>query len=279
VIGMAAGESKDVTIDLGEDYVPAEHAGKQLAVHLELLRLDRRRLPDLDDQFAKSLGSFESLAQLREILERSLRQQGQEQALNSHVEAVVRRVVEISAVDVPPPLVDQEVEDMMRRLQENVEQQRRISMDTYTRIIGKTLEEIRQETRPAAEESVRRDLVLDALAEAEDVAVPEEEVEEQVRLMASASTLSTKERRRLLASDDLHQRIRRRLRRQHAISHLLELTTPPEQVTTTPAEDVVAEAGTTGAEEPVAVAAAAVADAGAGDVPADPPVQQNEQEN
>jgi trigger factor len=279
VVGMTAGESKDVRIDLGEDYIPAEHAGKQMQLHLELLRLDRRQLPALDDEFAKSLGAFETLAQLREMLGRSLRQQRQEQALNSHIEEVVRRVVEISSVDVPPPLVDQEVDDMMRRLQENVEQQRRITMDTYTRIIGKTLEELRQEARPAAEESVRRDLVLDAVAEAEEIAVPDAEVDEQVRLVASATTLSTKERRRLLASEDLRQRIRRRLRRQYAVSRLMELIGPLEQQApeTPPVQEAVAETGAGAAEDPVAVAAAAVE--GTGEAADGPLAQQNEQES
>jgi len=279
IIGMKSGESKDLILDLGEDYVPAEFAGQQMSLHIELLRLDRRQLPDLGDDFARSLGGFESLEQLRLMLQASMQQQAAEQVMSSHIDAVVGQVVDLSSVDVPPPLVDQEVDDMMHRLQENVEQQRKISMDTYTRIIGKTLEQLREEARPVAEQSVRRDLVLDAVAEAEAVTVPDAEVEEQVRLVAGSSTLSTKERRRLLASDDLRQRIRRRLRRQYAISRLLELISPPEQDAASteeaPAEATVADAVETAAVmedvQPVAIASGGEEDT--------PSVQQKEQES
>jgi trigger factor len=290
ILGMHPGESKDVTLDLGEEYTPAEYAGQPMSLHIELLRLDRRQLPEFDDAFARTLGNFESVDQLRGALQTSMQQQARQQAMDSYVDDVVRQVVEQSSAEVPPPLVDQEVDEMMHRLQENVEHERKISMDTYTRIVGKTVEELREEARPAAEQRVRTDLVLDAVADAEEVTAPEEEVEEQVRLVAASPTLSNKERRRLLVSDDLRQRIRRRLRRQYAISRLLQITRPPEEVqaaeapveeeSVAPAEaaPVAAEAALPDAD--VAEAATSVAavegDPGVEDIPS---VQQNEQES
>jgi trigger factor len=230
IIGMQAGEIKDLTLDLGEDYTPADYAGKQMALHIEVLRIERKTLSPLDDAFARTLGdgSFESLGQLRTAMHASMQVQAQRDARDAYLENLLRQVVEQTSVEVPPPLVDQELDDMMRQLQENVERERQISMDTYSRIVGKTLEDLRQETRPAAETRVRRDLVLDAIAEAEGVQVPEEEVAEQVRLVAASPTLSNKERRRLLASEDLRQRIVRRLRRRYTIDRLTQIATPPE---------------------------------------------------
>jgi trigger factor len=302
ILGMQSGESKDVTLDLGEDYVPAEYAGQQMSLHLELLRLDRRHLPEFDEAFARGLGSFESMDQLREALQTSMQQQARQEAMDSYVDDVVRQVVDQSSVEVPPPLVDQEVDDMMHRLQESVEHERKISMDTYTRIVGKSVEELREEARPMAEQRVRTDLVLDAVADAEEVTAPEEEVEEQVRVVAASPTLSNKERRRLLASDDLRQRIRRRLRRQYAINRLLQITRPPEEERTTesaaaeeeaaPAAEAqatlaeqasdamlpVAEATETAAPE-VAVETTAPGAVVEGGPHESPPVQQNEQES
>jgi hypothetical protein len=159
---------------------------------------------------------------------------------------------------------------MMHHLQENVEHERKISMDSYLRVVGKTLDELREDARPAAEQRVRADLVLEAVAKAEGVEVPEEQIEEQVRLVASTPTLSNKERRRLLTSDDLRKRIERRLRKGFTISRLVELTTPP----------VEGAAASDGAETaPVT----AEAEAPVGDtVPAEPETssnQHNEEEN
>jgi trigger factor len=278
VLGMQAGESRDVTLDLGEDYTPAEYAGRQMALHIEVVRIDRKALPALDDDFARSLGEFESLDALRTALQTSMQSQSSRQATDAYVENVVRQVVDQAIVEVPPPLVDQEVDDLMRHLQENVEHERKISMDTYTRIVGKTVEQLREDMRPGAEQRVRTDLVLDAVAEAEELSVPEAEVEEQVRRIAGSPTLSNKERRRLLASDDLRQRIRRRLRRDYAVSRLLQITRPPEPEpvpdTTTP-EGTTAPEAASASPEASAVAEPVLVSGGEDN----PSGQQNEQES
>jgi trigger factor len=226
--GMRAGESKDETIDLPEDYTPTEYAGQQMALHIEVLRIDRKVKPELDDSFARTLGNFESVDELRAALTQNMQAQARRQAMDAYVENVIQQVVNQADVTAPPPLIDQEVDEMMRQLQESVERERKISMDTYTRVIGKTVEQLREEARPTAEQRVRSDLVLDAVAEEEGVDVPADEIDAEVRLVAGSPTLSNKERRRLLASDDLRERIARRLRRRYTINRLLEVTNPPE---------------------------------------------------
>jgi trigger factor len=247
-----------------------------MTLHLEVLRVDRKAKPAIDDSFAKTLGSFETVDQLRAALTKNMQAQAQRQAIDAHVENVIQMVVDQSDVAAPPPLIDEELNDMMRQLQDNVERERKISMDTYTRIIGKTVDELRTEARPSAERRVRSDLVLDAVAEAEGIEAPESEIEAQIRLVASQPTYSNKERRRLLSSDELRQRIARRLRKRHVVSRLLEITNPggpvldsgdtehdqPAAVLTESQQEVVA-------AEPVSVAGAA---GGAQD-------QQSEQES
>ena len=270
IIGLQAGETKDATIDLGEDYTPAEHAGKQMTIHLEVLRLERKTTQELDDAFAQSFGNYETLDELRVALKQSMETQARNQAMEAYYEDVVGQVVALSTVEAPPPLIDQEVEDMMHRLQENVEHERKISMDSYLRVVGKTIEELREDARPAAEQRVRADLVLEAVAKAEGVEVPQEQVEEQVRLVASSPTLSNKERRRLLTSDDLRKRIERRLRKGFTISRLVELTAPPAEESATP-DAAEATPNPTEAEAPVDEPAPAQLE-----TPSD---QHNEQEN
>lgn len=231
IIGMTMGEVKDVSIDLPADYQPVEYAGQQMALHIEVLRLERRQKPALDDEFAKTLGGFESLEQVREALRSTMQEQATRQASEAYTQDVIRQVAAQATAAVPPPLVDQEVDEMMRQLQESVERERKISMDTYTRIVGKTVEGLREEARPAAEERVRVELVLDAIADAEHLQAPEEEIEDQVRMVAGSATLSNKERRRLLASDDLRGRIGRRVRRRSAVILLEQIADPTSSPT------------------------------------------------
>jgi len=279
IIGLQAGETKDAVLDLGEDYTPAEHAGKQMTIHLEVLRLERKTTQELDDAFAQTFGNYDTLEELRAALKQSMETQGRNQAMDAYYEDVVRQVVALSTVEAPPPLVDQELDDMMHRLQENVEHERKISMDSYLRVVGKTLDELREEGRPAAEQRVRADLVLEAVARAEGVEVPEEQVEEQVRLVASTPTLSNKERRRLLTSEDLRKRIERRLRKGFTITRLVELTTPPVEGAAADAEpaSATAEAASSAGED--SAAAASPADETAPAEPETPSIPHNEEEN
>lgn len=279
IAGMRTGESKDVSIELGADYAPAEYAGKHMSLHLELLRLDRKALPDLDDTFARMLGEFDSVEQLRQALQQSMQTRMRQEALDSYVDTVVRQVVAQAAVEAPPPLVDEQVDDMMRQLEENVERERRISMDTYTRVVGKSIEELRAEARPLAEQRVRTDLVLDAVAAAEGVEVPSGEIDAEVRQVASSPTLSNKERRRVLASDSLRERVAQRLRRRYVINKLLEITRPPEAPTG--AEDggePQAQSAEAGTAAPIGAQASSEPDVVTGTQDS-PSGQQNEQEN
>ena len=281
IAGMRVGDIKDETIDLPEDYTPAEYAGKQMALHIELLRLERKILPPMDDAFAASLGSFDTLDALRDALLQQMQSQAQREAMDAYVDGVVRQVVDQATVDVPPPMVHDEVHEMMHQLQETVERDRKISMDTYTRVVGKSVEELEEEARPAAEQRVRTNLVLDAVADAEQVSVPEEQVEDQVTRVAGSPTLSNKERRRLLGSQDLRQRIRRRLRRDLAIARLLEITRPPAPAVETPAviegESAPVVEDTLDAEPAPETTEAATLDTTS--EAEQPSVQQNEQES
>ena len=283
VLGMRIGEIHDVTIDLAEDYTPPEFAGQQMALHLELLRLTRKVTTAIDDDFARSLGEFDSIDALRQSMQANLQSRARREAMDTYVDTVVRQVVDQAVVETPPPLVDEEIDNMMRQLQDTVERERRLSMDTYLRIIGKTIEELREEARPRAVDRVRTNLVLDAVADAEDVRAPEEEVDEQIRQINSSPTRSTKDRRRLLASADLRVRIEHRLRRQHAITRLLEITKPQEPSGESEQSGTLDEGGVavTALASPVPspIDADQSEAAAASDVAEYPSDQQNEQES
>ncbi len=228
LVGMRKGDVKDETIDLPENYAPTTYAGKQLALHVELLKVERKHAPEIDDSFAQTIAKVDSLALLRERLTSSMQAQARRRAMDEYVEQVIEEVVKLSAVSVPPPLVEEELDEMMRQLQENVERERKISMDTYARILGKTVEQIRADARSSAETRVRTDLVLDAIAKAETIEAPNSEIDAQLHLVASQPAYSNKERRRLLASDSLRQRIATKLRKRYVINRLLEIASPED---------------------------------------------------
>ena len=228
LVGMRKGDVKDDIIDLGDDYVPSSYAGKQLALHVEVLKFERKHAPEIDDSFAQTVAKVDSVAVLRERLTETMQAQARRRALDAYVEKVIEEVVKLSTVSVPPPLVEEELDEMMHQLQDTVERERKISMDTYARILGKTVEQIRTDARASAEQHVRTDLVLDAVAKVEAIEAPDNEIDAQIHLVASQPTYSNKERRRLLASDSLRQRIATKLRKRYVINRLLEIASPDD---------------------------------------------------
>lgn len=277
IAGLRTGDTKDDTIDLPDSYTPAEYAGKQMTLHLEVLRVERKLKPEIDDAFARTLGKFETVEEMRAALTKSMQNQARTRAFEEHVEQVVQLVVDQAQVAAPPPLIDDELDEMMRQLQENVERERKISMDTYTRVIGKTVEQLREEARPTAQRHVQSDLVLDAVAEAEGIEAPAAEIDAQIRLLAGQPTYSTKERRRLLASDALRARIARRLRKRYVVNRLLEITNPNGATESSDTKEYEAHAGAdvAGDAEPAALAAGGAQHGEAGSDSMD---QQSEQE-
>jgi len=172
--GARAGERRSFTVSYPDDYVNTDLSGKEVAFQVTVKELKRLELPELNDEFARTVGEYETLDSLREDIRLHLELGMERERLREYERQVVDKLVQESEVEVPEVMVerrvDREVEGFAQQLQG-----RGSSLDSYKEMTGKTDEDIRDEMRQEAADDIRRSLVLEAVARAEQIEVTAEE--------------------------------------------------------------------------------------------------------
>jgi trigger factor len=177
VVGLGAGESKEIEFDLADD-------SKQL-VTVTVKEIKEKVLPELDDELARSASEFESLAELRAEIEQRLREQITDETEAQFRSDVVDALVAASKVDASGPLVEARTRELLRGLARQVEA-RGVALETYLAMTGQQPEELLARLGEEASRSVARELVLDAVADELEIRIGDEEVESLVREQAEA---------------------------------------------------------------------------------------------
>ncbi len=224
--GMTVGETRDVELELPEGYFRSEYAGKTMQCHLELQRIERKAAPVIDDAFAQSLGDFASLEALRERVRESAEAQQRMTDAEQFVADVTRRAVDEASVEIPPPLVEQEIHRSLDNLRAEVEGRGGMTFDLYLRVLNKTADELHEELRAPSEARVKANLVLEAIAEAEGISAPRAQVDAELRELSALPTVRERDRRRILTDPNVRARIETRLLRRLALQRLLEIANP-----------------------------------------------------
>jgi len=176
VVGMSAGETKEVTFELADDSAQA--------VSVTVKEIKEKLLPELDDELARSASEFDTLAELREDIESHLREQIAEEVEAQFRSDVADAVVAASKVDAAGPLVEARTRELLRGLARQVEA-RGIPLETYLAMTGQQPEQLVARLGEEASRSVARELVLDAAADRLGIEVSDDEVEALVREQAA----------------------------------------------------------------------------------------------
>lgn len=199
LIGARAGETREFTLRLPDEFSDRAFAGKDALFTVTVGEVRERILPALDDEFAKDVGDYPGIAQLREKLRENIRRSKEIAARNRRRDAVGARLVELNPVEVPPSLRERRKESLI------AEAERYLLMRGMPWAeVQKTRASIREDAGPAAERKVRLSLVLEAIAEREGLAVTEEELGVEIAKIAAANKLEPAEvRRRLVQNETL----------------------------------------------------------------------------
>jgi trigger factor len=254
LVGISPGEIREIALPLPSDYPNEEMAGK--TIHLRVLGKETKRkvVPELDDEFATSISKFETLDELRAAIRSNLeleqRMATDQKLVNDAVDAVTERTF----IEIPPVLIEEEIDRLLDEMRSTFEQQR-LSLETYLEVTQKSESDLRHDMREEAVKNVKQSLVLSAIADAEGITVSNRELDVALEEILRGMNSTDAERRRLRSSSGVRTNIRNRLRRQRAIQKLVETVTGGEEI---PAEATVAMADSTAAaaedtEETVAV--------------------------
>jgi trigger factor len=205
VIGMNVGENKSVDCQFPEDYPKDDARGRKATFAIELKDLKTRELPELDDAFAKQASEKETMADLRKDLEQRLKDDAERRQTSNRNDGLVKALVEQLEVDLPEALIQQESRNLVEQTAAQFAQQ---GMDVKSLFTPDLIRNLMQNSRPEAEERLRRSFALTALAEAEDIKLDDSAIDtklDEVKKDLTADTKVDPERLRQAVMDDLMQ--------------------------------------------------------------------------
>lgn len=180
--GMSMGEEKDITDTLPDDYPTESLRGRDVSYHVTALRMKEQELPELTDEFAKTLGEYETAEALRESVEKNLRERLEQEAESEQVDAAIRQLVEGSTVEVPDSMVKEELDSMLKRLESRLREQR-LSLRQYFTYTGTSEAEWREKNHDIAQGRLERTMVLSEFARREGIEVDESEIDSEIQTM------------------------------------------------------------------------------------------------
>jgi len=179
-LGLSPNEEKDVVLNLPETYPQKELAGKEIHIHLKVKEIKQKILPQLDDEFAKDVGEFKTLADLQGNLRQNLEKEKKNQADQAAREKILGALIEKHPFPIPPIMVERQAKNLIARTELRLAQQG-IKLEDSTIDRQKLLDTF----KPAAEKEVRGSLILEKIAEIEKLSISEEEQESRLAQIAA----------------------------------------------------------------------------------------------
>ena len=208
IVGMNVGEEKDINITFPEDY-HAELAGKAVVFHVKLNKLSVTNVPAIDDELAKDVSEFETLEELKADIRAKKLESMRKQIENAFEQSVVDKVAENATVDVPSALVDAELDTQMERFAYQL-QMSGYSVEQYAKMMGGDLNTMRQAFKPMAEKQAKANVVLEKIAEVENITVTDEDVENEYAELAKSYELEVEKVKELVPAAEINASLKTR---------------------------------------------------------------------
>ena len=204
LVGAKVGDDVDVKVTFPEEYQAKELAGKEAIFKCAVKKIEAKELPELDDDFAKDVSEFDTLAEYKEHVKTNLVERKENEAKRAKEDAAVDKAIENAQMDIPEAMLmtqcRQMLDDFSRRMQSQG-----LSMDQYFQFTGMTAEKMMEDMKPQALKRIQTRLVLEKVAEAENIQPTEEEVNEEISKMAEAYKMEADKLKELLGERELEQ--------------------------------------------------------------------------
>ena len=183
LVGMKIDEEREIKVTFPKEYFSKDLAGKEAMFKVKLHEIKRKELPELDDEFAKDVSEFDTLAELKASIKEKIEKNNEQRQKYETEDLAIKAVCGDVKVDIPSGMVEFEVENMMKDFEQRLSYQR-LNLDQYLKMIGKTEEEMKKEYEPQAIEAIKSRLVLEAIIKAEKIEASEDEIKAKMEEMA-----------------------------------------------------------------------------------------------
>lgn len=178
IVGMNPGETKEIGVQFPDDYAREDLAGKATTFTVTLKDLKEKELPELNDDFAQEVSEFETLAELRETLEKRFRDKAEQETSQNKEQALVEELVKRVEIDLPESMIEREVETILRQTAIQFEN---YGMDVKKLFTPETIPQMKERSRPEAIDRLKQSLTLEEIAKQENLTVEAEELEAKVQ--------------------------------------------------------------------------------------------------
>ena len=183
LIGHKAGETVDVKVTFPENYGAKDLAGKEALFVTTIKTVKEKQVPAADDEFASEVSEFDTLDEYKKDLKKTLKEEKEKAATSTNERNVIAKVVENASVEIPAPMLEAQLDNMLYDYQTRLAQQG-IPMDQYLKITGQTVEQIKDQMKESAEKNLKTSLVIEAIMEKENITVADERVDEEFKKIA-----------------------------------------------------------------------------------------------
>ena len=206
VVGMAAGDEKDIDITFPEDY-HAELAGKAVVFHVKCNKVTVTNVPALDDEFAKDVSEFDTLEALKADIRTKALENAQKQIDNAFEQSVVEKAAENTTVEMPNALIEAELDNQMERFAYQL-QMSGYSMEQYAKMMGGDVSSMRNAFRPTAEKQAKINVTLNKIAEAEAIEVTEEDLTAEFEALAKQYSLDVEKVKEMVPVEEIKESLK-----------------------------------------------------------------------
>lgn len=200
IVGKTIGEDFDVNVTFPEDYHAEELKGKAAVFKCKVNSVEKKELPELDDEFAKDVSEFDTLKQLRDDCKAKLEKAKEAEAQRKFEDAVIETVVANASVDIPECMVKQQTENQIKDIAYRLQSQG-MKLEQYLQFTGMTMDSLRDQLKETAEKTVKTQLVLAEIAKAENVALTDDDFEAEYKKMADMYGMEVDKVKDLMASN------------------------------------------------------------------------------
>ena len=208
LVGMSAGEEKDIDITFPEDY-HKDLAGKAVVFHVKVNKVTVTQVPEQDDEFAKDVSSFETLEELKADIRAKAIAEQEKQIQSAFENAAVEKAAENTTVEMPEALVERELDTQMERFAYQL-QMSGYSMEQYAKMMGGDVNTMRKAFRPTAEKQAKVSVTLEKIVEVEGITVSDEEIAAEIDSLASQYQMDASKVKELVPAEELTESLKTR---------------------------------------------------------------------
>ena len=204
LVGANTGDHVEVKVTFPEEYQSKELAGKEAVFQCDVKKIETKEVPELDDEFAKDVSEFDTLAEYKEDVKKKLTEKKEKEARTAKENAAVDKAIENAQMDIPELMTKTECRQMMDDFSRRMQQQG-LSMEQYFQFTGQSMDKMMEDMKPQALKRIQTRLVLEKVAEAENIQPSEEEITEEIQKLADAYKMEADKIREAIGESGLEQ--------------------------------------------------------------------------